>query len=178
MRDEGKPITRRNFQTEGNSRVSKTRNSSSVLMLLNALGLSSNTTSTTLSFAYQASILRPPPARKPVRPGSTLLRHRQKTGCGWSPVFATAISAPCSSSAPFTQGSTLSSLKRDAPCRSSISSGRESHLEAAGQCDRPPRAPMPSRFPRRLMLRLRRLSSDARAARRCMPGCRMPDARP
>ena len=70
-----------------------------MLTLLKAPGLSSNRTSTTFSFEYHVSILRPPPARNSVSPGSTLLRQRQNTGCGWSPVFATARSAWWDSSA-------------------------------------------------------------------------------
>ena len=38
MRDEGKSITHRNFQAEGDARLSKARNSSSVLIFENASG--------------------------------------------------------------------------------------------------------------------------------------------
>src|SRR5260221_9867511 len=64
----------------------------SVLMLRKASASSSKATSITLSDAYQASILRPPPARNASRLPITDRRTRANTGCGWSPVLATARS--------------------------------------------------------------------------------------
>src|SRR6266568_1822443 len=72
--------------------------SSRVLILEKASGSSSKPTSTTFSVAYQASILRPPPFRKSARWSSTPRRINENTGCGCSPVFATASSPPVSSS--------------------------------------------------------------------------------
>ena len=57
-------------------------NSAIVLMLRKAFASSSNGTSTTLRLAYQASILRPPPARKADRCASTARRTSENTGCG------------------------------------------------------------------------------------------------
>src|SRR6185295_1910087 len=71
--------------------------SSSVLKLEKASASSSKATSTTLSVAYQASILRPPSFRKSARWSSTPRRMSENTGWGCSPVFATASSAPVSS---------------------------------------------------------------------------------
>src|SRR5258708_14309096 len=66
-------------------------------MLEKASGASSKPTSTTLSVAYHALILRPPLFRKSARWSRTPRRMRENTGCGWSAVFATASSAPDSS---------------------------------------------------------------------------------
>src|SRR2546422_4223850 len=66
--------------------------SSTVLMLRKASASSSKLTSTTRSEAYQASIFLPPPARNAARFSSTFVLTSAKTGCGWSPVFATARS--------------------------------------------------------------------------------------
>jgi hypothetical protein len=74
------------------------RNSSCVLMLLNARS-SAKSTSATLSDANQFPILRPPACRNAVRWGNTATLIRQKTGWTWRlvpcPVTATATFAPC-----------------------------------------------------------------------------------
>src|SRR5262245_862693 len=89
----------RDDAVQGDGGTSNDRSSSSVLILLKAPGSSSKRTSATARLEYQASILRPPPARNAVSPGRTLLRQRQNTGWGWSPVLATARAAFASSSA-------------------------------------------------------------------------------
>src|SRR5574341_458426 len=66
------------------------RSSSRVLMLRKASASSSKPTSTTFSAAYQASILRPPLARNASRLSRTCRFMSANTGCGWSPVLATA----------------------------------------------------------------------------------------
>src|SRR5204863_5656778 len=66
--------------------------SSRVLMLRNASASSSKLTSITCKDAYQASIFRPPPARKASRFAATERRTSANTGCAWSPVLATARS--------------------------------------------------------------------------------------
>src|SRR5205085_5369437 len=99
--------------------------SSRVLILRKASASSSKLTSTTLSDAYHASILRPPPARNACRFSATERRTSANTGCACAPVFATARSLPASCSCS----------------RATRSSGRngESHgTVTAIACDTPP----------------------------------------
>src|SRR5262249_52885573 len=111
--------------------------SSRVLMLENACASSSNATSTTLRVAYQASIFRPPSFRKSDRWSSTPRRISENTGCGWSPVFATASSAPVSSMRAYSLATRSSGRKGE----SQGTEARKGRLETERPAWKPARGP-------------------------------------